>query len=410
MENQNNDYTPSQVIDSPSPTMENPSITPDATKEEPKPQKMTAEQAISKAFDAAKVAPEEGEEGAAPKPEVKAEKPPEKPEEPKQQPAVEEGKKAAVEPEKDDADGQAGKTKRELRSESLRAPPPAPARLIPSAREKWANVPQEVKFEVTRILEETDREITQYREAKQFREELKDYEEMARSNGTTVKQALNNYVEIERKFSEDPAQGFRQLMQNMNMHPTQAIGAILRSVNATPQQLAQMLTNSPEVFTALAPSPQRAPQHQYQQPQQTQENPEVVALRQQVEAMQARMIEEEYIKPFERDYPEYREHEAAIAEVLKSGIIEKVHGTGLSPRDRLEVALGMVAPHALMRASQTQEYVQDNSVPSQRDITPAVDLRGQKSIKGAPHGIDTDRRRKMSKEDAINEAMARFGS
>lgn len=410
MENQNNDYTPSQVIDSPSPTMENPSITPDAPKEEPKPQKMTAEQAISKAFDAAKVAPEEGEEDAAPKPEVKAEKTPEKPEEPKQQPAVEEGKKAAVEPEKDDADGQAGKTKRELRSESLRAPPPAPARLIPSAREKWANVPQEVKFEVTRILEETDREITQYREAKQFREELKDYEEMARSNGTTVKQALNNYVEIERKFSEDPAQGFRQLMQNMNMHPTQAIGAILRSVNATPQQLAQMLTNSPEAFTALAPSPQRAPQNQYQQPQQSQENPEVVALRQQVEAMQARMIEEEYIKPFERDYPEYREHEAAIAEVLKSGIIEKVHGTGLSPRDRLEVALGMVAPHALMRASQTQEYVQDNSVPSQRDITPAVDLRGQKSIKGAPHGIDTDRRRKMSKEDAINEAMARFGS
>jgi hypothetical protein len=409
MENQNAEYTPSQVIDSPAPTSENPSFTPEPPKEEPKPQKMTAEQAISKAFDAAKVAPEEDEENAPPaKAGAKTENPP-KDEQPKQESAVKEGKEAAVDPEKEDADGQAGKTKRELRSESLRAPPPAPARLIPSAREKWANVPQEVKFEVTRILEETDREITQYREHKQFREEVKEFEELAQRHGVPFKQALSNYVEIERKFSEDPAQGFRQLMQNMNMHPTQAIGAILRSVNATPQQLAQMLTNNPEIFTALAPSMPRQTQAQ-PQPQRQAESPEVVALRQQVEAMQARMIEEEYIKPFERDYPEYREHEAAIAEVLKSGIIEKVHGTGLSPRDRLEVALGMVAPHVLKRASQTQEYVQDNSVPSQRDIQPAVDLRGQKSIKGAPHGIETDRRRKMSKEDAINEAMARFGS
>lgn len=397
---ENTEHSPSQVIDSPSPTTENPSITPDPPKqEEPKVEKLTAQQAIEKAMGPSKA--EDGDEDAPVDPAKGKE------ETPKNVPAAKEAKEAAVAPEKSDADEQAGKTKRELRSESLRAPPPAPARFIPSARDRWGNVPQEVKFEVTRVLDEAEREIAQYREHKQFREELKDFEELAQRHNVPLKEALNNYVDIERKFSEDPATGFRQLFNNLGMSPTQAVGHILRAFNATPQQLAQHIQNAPHEYTALAQQRPQAPQPQ--QPQHNVPDPQIKQLEQRLAAMEAEKVANDIIRPFTEEYPEYYENEDAIAEVLKSGIIERIHGNGLSPRERLEVALGMVAPHALKRSSQFNGNVEQLTVPASRD-TPAVDLRGTKSIKGAPHGVQTDRRGKMSKDDAINEAMARFGA
>src|SRR6478736_5230308 len=115
----------------------------------------------------------------------------------------------------------------------------APARFLPRAKELWANVPHPVREEFDRVMRESETEIAQYKEAKQFRDDVKEFEELAQRHGVPFKQVLTNYVDIERKFSEDPAQGFRQLMQNMNMHPTQAIGAILRSVNVVRQNLLE---------------------------------------------------------------------------------------------------------------------------------------------------------------------------
>lgn len=279
----------------------------------------------------------------------------------------------------------------------------APARFLPRAKELWANVPHPVREEFDRVMRESETEISQYKEAKQFRDDVKEFEELAQRHGVPFKQVLTNYVDIERKFSEDPAQGFRQLMQNMNMHPTQAIGAILRSVNATPQQLAQMLTNNPEAFTALAPNMPR--QTQQVQPQQRAPDPEISALKEQVQALHAERVANDIIRPFAQEYPEYHEHEEAIAKVLQSGIIDQIHGSSLSPRDKLEAALFMVAPH--VKRGSASGTVQDNSVQGGRTSeTPAVDLRGgNKSVKSSLGDVTdvAEPERKMSMREMLED-------
>lgn len=279
----------------------------------------------------------------------------------------------------------------------------APARFLPRAKELWANVPHPVREEFDRVMRESETEIAQYKEAKQFRDDVKEFEELAQRHGVPFKQVLTNYVDIERKFSEDPAQGFRQLMQNMNMHPTQAIGAILRSVNATPQQLAQMLTNNPEAFTALAPNMPR--QTQQVQQQQRALDPEINALKEQVQALHAERVANDIIRPFAQEYPEYHEHEEAIAKVLQSGIIDQIHGSSLSPRDKLEAALFMVAPH--VKRGSASGTVQDNSVQGGRTSeTPAVDLRGgNKSVKSSLGDVTdvAEPERKMSMREMLED-------
>lgn len=279
----------------------------------------------------------------------------------------------------------------------------APARFLPRAKELWANVPHPVREEFDRVMRESETEIAQYKEAKQFRDDVKEFEELAQRHGVPFKQVLTNYVDIERKFSEDPAQGFRQLMQNMNMHPTQAIGAILRSVNATPQQLAQMLTNNPEAFTALSPNMPR--QTQQVQQQQRAPDPEISALKEQVQALHAERVANDIIRPFAQEYPEYHEHEEAIAKVLQSGIIDQIHGSSLSPRDKLEAALFMVAPH--VKRGSASGTVQDNSVQGDRTSeTPAVDLRGgNKSVKSSLGDVTdvAEPERKMSMREMLED-------
>lgn len=284
----------------------------------------------------------------------------------------------------------------------------APSRFLPRAKELWNNVPHEVRAEWQRAEQEREAEAAQYQESKQFAEELREYRDLAKQNNTTIKQSLDNYVAIERKFAEDPAQGFKAIMQNMGLNPPQAISHILRAFNVTPQQLAEHIQRDPNYYTALNTQAQQRPApQQYQQPQQ-QSNPEVEALKQQVAAMQAESVANAVIRPFAQEYPEYYQHEPAIAKVLESGIIDQIHGPNLSPRDKLEAALFMVAPHVGRQQQNFQPSVQEQEPTS----TPAVDLRGTKSVKGSPNpGTDLSQRRKgkMSREDAFNAAWSELG-
>lgn len=283
----------------------------------------------------------------------------------------------------------------------------APARFLPRAKELWNNVPHPVREEFERISKENEAEINQYREAKQEWDNLKEYSELGKQHGISLKQALDNYVGIERKFASDPAEGFKQLFSNMGMQPQQAISHILRAFNVSPQALAQHIAQDPNAYTALA---RQAPQQQMpQQPTAPQPNPEVAQLRQELNDIKVERIAQQVIAPFAQEYPEYYQHEEQIVKVLKSGIIDEIHGSGLSPRDKLEAALFMVAPHA---AKASVNPVQQT--PVNNDDTPAVELRGtpNKSVKGSPNaGLDNSGRKgsKMSRSDAISAAMSELG-
>lgn len=296
-------------------------------------------------------------------------------------------------PEKEvDASEQVKEQQTERKSE-VRDRPEPPARFLPRAKELWRNTPNEVQSEVSRIVKEHEAEITQYRESHQFREELKEYEELGKQHGVTVKQALQNYVGIERKFAEAPPEGFRQLLSNLNMQPQQAISHILRAFNVTPQQLAQHISADPNSYVSQQP--------QRQQQVQSQHNPEVDTLKQQITAMQTQIAHQQYIEPFIQDHPRYHELEQDIAFFLQSGKIP----ANLSPAEKLEAAYDMAE-----RINPSSNVT--NFEPKQTSSNSRVDedFNGSKSIKSSPGNVleikEPDK--KMSMRELLEDELKRL--
>lgn len=413
-------YEP-EKLDPPGATGENPSTIPDAPEEEKpeaKPEKLTPRDAVAKAFqDAAKGKEEAANEedgdvdadAEAEADKLKADKAKEaKAEEAKSTKEAKQGEEVeATKP-----DGERVAKKSDAQSEGRKIIE-APARFLPRARELWQNVPHPVREEWVRAEQEREQEIAQYRESHQFREELREFEDLGRQHGVSIKQALTNYVDIERKFYENPSEGFKQLLTNMQMQPVQAIGAILQAYGVSPQALAQHIAQAPHEYTGLKARPvQQAANMQAAnvQPQaQTQHNPEIEQLKQELFNLKAEILSEKVITPFLEEYPEYYDYQDQVAIILESGTVERIHGSGISPRDKLEAALLMVAPH-LAKRSVANAYEDEIPVPpAERDNQPAVDLRGKKSITGAPNGVNTNSKRKLSRQDAIARAMAELG-
>jgi len=296
-------------------------------------------------------------------------------------------------PEKEvDASEQVKDQQTERKSE-VRDRPEPPARFLPRAKELWRNTPNEVQSEVSRLVREHEAEVQQYRESHQFREELKEYEELGKQHGVSVKQALDNYVGIERKFAESPPEGFRQLLSNMNMQPQQAISHILRAFNVTPQQLAQHISADPNSYVSQAPQvqPQVQPQH----------NTEVDTLKQQITAMQAQMAHQQYIEPFIKDHPRYHELEQDIAFFLQSGKIP----ANLSPAEKLEAAYDMaerINPSSNVSSFSPKQTSSESRVDE--------DFNGSKSIKSSPGNVlevkEPDK--KMSMRELLEDELKRL--
>ena len=75
-----------------------------------------------------------------------------------------------------------------------KAPEP-PARFMPAEKELWRHVPNQLKSAVARIEREYAAEAETYRESRQFHEELREYDELAKRTGLTVR-TLHHYDSI----------------------------------------------------------------------------------------------------------------------------------------------------------------------------------------------------------------------
>src|SRR5690554_2417837 len=157
----------------------------EAPKEEVQPEAEVKEPAKGSTRDAIEKALDEVE--AKDKDEAKAEKPEEKPKGDKTAKADEPEAKEAAEKPKAERDGSEARRQSEGRDASHREPP---ARFVPEAREKWISAPREVRGEVHRIVQEYERELSDH---KTFREELKEYEDIAKQHGVTVKDTMARY-------------------------------------------------------------------------------------------------------------------------------------------------------------------------------------------------------------------------
>lgn len=90
----------------------------------------------------------------------------------------------------------------------------APRRYSAEAKQAWESTPDQVKAETHRALSELERGLNQYREAYK---DVEDYDRQARQSGTTIRQALDNYVGIERLLTQDPVAGFERIIANLGL-------------------------------------------------------------------------------------------------------------------------------------------------------------------------------------------------
>ena len=172
-----------------------------------------------------------------------------------------------------------------------------PRGLSKDAAEAWAQAPEAVRKDVERRFAEMERGIAQYQ---QEYGPLKEYADMARQHGTTLKQALDNYVGIERLLASDPKTAFERLARNAGVDLASMFGGQPEGQQA--QQDAQTITALRQELAELRRGLQGF-QQTYQQTEQQR-------------AEQAAM---QTVQAFAQAHPRLDELSADIAHMLQTG-------------------------------------------------------------------------------------------
>ena len=383
--------TPSTIIDNNAPLPGSAEFQPEATKEpDPvKAEELSLEDTIKKAHAEVKEKAE-GKEPAKPEPKKEPA--------PKEKPTPERGEngkftakpKAEVQPEETqepsgaepDDGGDTEQERGDARPSEGRDTSRAPAQFLPRAKEKWGSVDPEVQAEVHRMEEEFQRGKQAYEEDREFRRGLRQYEDMAKQAGTTVADAMKNYVAID---------------QELRTNPENALKRVLATINLTPEQYAQHVLGQKQ---QQAQNPQAYAQNQQTQQlqgqiQQLQQQIQQLTqgTREQQEAARLAEVERTVIAPFRAEHPRYDELQGDIAFFLNNGRVP----SNLPERQRLEVAYDMAerlnpAPSYASRAAETRT--------NDRPLNPA----GSKSVKGSPsYGAEAPRNTALL---SLDEALA----
>jgi len=268
-----------------------------------------------------------------------------------------------------------------------KAPDP-PARFMPAEKELWRHVPNQLKSAVARIEREYAAEVETHGEARQFHDELREYDDLAKRSGTTVKEALKSYVELEQSFAKDPDGTLPRLLQKVGMNPMQAVLAVLKSAGATPQQFAEHVRMNPGQYQGQAVQPMRQPAQPAPDPIALQALEEVQELKYQL-MRQDKMAN--VIAPFRAEHPRYDELQDDIVLFLESGKIPD----SMDDYERLAAAYDMADR---INPASYRDEPQAATVQPTALVNPVA---GKKSIKGAPTGGKAPAMRTPSIKDAL---------
>lgn len=264
----------------------------------------------------------------------------------------------------------------------------APDKFLPTAKEQWVNVPRAVRSEVMRLTTEHEAEVEQYRAKTERYESIREFDELAKSNGIELRDSLARVSQLEDLMQSNPLAGINSIL--MQAGPRKADGQPV-SLYELATAIVQM---GPEGYQrSVAQQPQR---------QQDQGDPRVNQLEQQIASMRAEQAAQTIIAPFAAEHPRYNEPavQKAIAFFLNSDMVP----TSLPPQERLAAAYDYA-----VRINPSTNVESAASETSEQAERRAGDFGGSRSIKGAPptgSNGSTRTKRKMSRDDAIDAAMA----
>jgi hypothetical protein len=254
----------------------------------------------------------------------------------------------------------------------------APARFTETAKAKWASADPEIRGEVRRMEKELTDGYQKHRQAAERDGEIADFHEMATKHGTTVKEALTKYTNMENLLRQDVVKGLSAICENAGVSLKDVAAHVL---NQTPdQQASQSDATIRELKAELAS---------------LKEQVGGVTQTFQQQREQSTLTE---INKFAEQNPRFEELAEDIAFFMKSGRAKDLpEAYSLAERLNPAQAAAAVVPAASSAAPPIPE---------------AHTLAGQKSINGAPSaGLTSPGRKRaaLSLDDALNKAFGHAG-
>lgn len=254
-----------------------------------------------------------------------------------------------------------------------------PAHFLPRAKEAWAGVNPDVQGEVHRMAQNYEKGIAEYKESHENWTKLREFDQIAKSAGTTVPDYLKSVYAIDQLVRTNPEEGIKRVLASVNITPEQYANHILGKQQQASRDPQGAQTNQlTQTVQQLTQKLQQMEERDRQREQETAERERLAK------------IEQQFITPFKAEHPRYDELEQDIAFFLNSGKIP----SNLSERERLEAAYDMAE-----RINPAPQF-QAKSEPGTPAFAPRqLDPAGQKSVTGSPTpGLATTRA--PGKEDA----------
>lgn len=244
-----------------------------------------------------------------------------------------------------------------------------PKNFLPDSREKWTNVPRPVQRDIDNMTREHQAQVEKLTKASESYERLREFDELARSNGHDLRDSIQKMGEIEDGLQQNPIATLNRIL--IEAGPRKADGSPVSLFEVAKWVVSQGEQGYQRVVAAK-------PANDGQQ----QPNREVEQLKQQIQQMQVQQTSASIIEPFKAQHPRYEELKGDIAMFLQSGRIP----ASLSPSDRLAAAYDMA--ERINPSSDVESPATATSPDA--DGRAETNLSGTKSIKSAPGSVSSD--------------------
>jgi hypothetical protein len=260
-------------------------------------------------------------------------------------------------------------------AEAAQSKSDAPARFSADAKAAWATAPEPVKAEVHRAIRELEQGHEKYRADAEAFGQIKDFDDLAKKNGTTIRDAMTRYTVLEKTLLTNPMQG---------------IEAVCEYAGVSLRELAALV---------MGQTPDKA---------QSQNDATIRALRQEIAGLKDQIggvttsMQQQHqskiaasVDEFAKNNPRFEELADDIAFFIESGKTKDL-AEAYKMADRLNPAPSAAAPAA--PAANTAHLE-------------AQTLKGSKSVSGAPSlGSDpSTRKRSTSIRESLARAVAQAG-
>lgn len=277
-----------------------------------------------------------------------------------------EAKEAKADPKADDTVKDEGKSEAKDDKPEKGKHHEAPEKFLPAAKEMWRNTPHPVRAEVHRVLAEADATREQYKRY----DDIRPFDELAKSNGRDLRESLTKMAQIEDMLQANPIAGLNAILSEVG--PRKQDGSPY-SMMEVAQFIAQQ---GAQGYQQIVQSGQQVAREQQGQSQ-------IQALENQIAQMKVEAATAQIIEPFRAAHPRYDELQDDIAFFLQSGKVP----ASLSAPERLAAAYDMaVRINPSSHVSDAPASDGDNA-----SNVRAGDFGGNpKSIKSSPGSVSDD--------------------